>query len=105
MPILRLEPSALEDWLRLYYFSARYDLGSSGVKCWSFAELRALLGLTAEALDGIVFDDSDSYGDLPLRQAIATRWSDGNADRVMVTNGSTEAIFLTMNALLSPGDE
>lgn len=95
----------LEQWLREYYFSSEIDIGSSGVENFSLAELRQLVGLELEALDEVVFNDSPSCGAEGLRQAIATRWGDGNFERVMTTHGSSEVIFLVMHALLRRGDE
>ncbi|MEU6540664.1 capreomycidine synthase [Streptomyces sp. NPDC047000] len=102
---MHLPRAALEDWMRDFYFDTAIDLGSSGVQCWSLGELRRLLGITAEELDGIALDDSPSYGGPALRRAIADRFAAGDTDRVMATHGSTEAIFVVMNALLSAGDE
>jgi capreomycidine synthase len=95
----------LECWMREYYFDAQIDLGSSGVQSFSLAELRNILGIRQEELDGIVFQDSRTLGEERLRQAIANRWGNGFRDAVMVTHGSSEAIYLIMNALLRHGDE
>jgi capreomycidine synthase len=102
---MHLPRAALEDWMRDFYFDTSIDLGSSGVQCWSLAELRRLLGITVEELDEIALDDSPSYGGPNLRRAVADRFAAGDTDRVMATHGSTEAIFVVMNALLSAGDE
>lgn len=102
-----LPPALLEDWMRDYYFETEteIDIGSSGVEDYSLSELRALLGISGEDLDRIMFHDSRTLGDPGLRRAIAGRWGDGDASRVIVTHGATEASFLTMNALLERGDE
>jgi capreomycidine synthase len=98
-------PALLEEWMRLYYFAVDADLGSSGVSDYSLAEVRALAGIGVEEMDAVVLHDSQTLGGTGVRQAVARRWTGGDAGRVMVTHGSTEAIFLVMNALLSPGDE
>lgn len=95
----------LENWMRQYYFDTDIDIGSSGVQSFSLAELRDLLGLTQAETDAIVFDDSRTLGDPLLRETIARRWGNGDAARVMVTHGSSEAIYLILNALLKSGDE
>jgi hypothetical protein len=97
-------PALLEEWMRLYYFAVDADIGSSGVADYSMAEVRALAGIGVEEMDAIVFHDSQTLGGEGVRRAVARRWAGGDAERVMVTHGSTEAIFLVMNALLS-GDE
>jgi capreomycidine synthase len=98
-------PALLEEWMRLYYFAVDADIGSSGVLDYSLAEVRALAGIGVEEMDAIVFHDSQTLGGTGVRGAVARRWTGGDAERVMVTHGSTEAIFLAMNALLAPGDE
>jgi len=95
----------LEEWMRKYYFDTDVDIGSSGVEDYSLAEIRELLGITREELDEVVFHDSQTLGGSGLRQALADRWTGGDAERTMVTHGSTEANFLIMTALLEAGDE
>jgi capreomycidine synthase len=102
---MEIAQAHLEYWLRQYYFDTELDIGCSGVESFSFSELRELLGLTMEDLDRVTFRDSRTTGDPELRRAIAGRWGDGDAERVMATNGSSEAIYLIMHALLAPGDE
>jgi capreomycidine synthase len=91
--------------MRRYYHAARYDLGSSGVQVYSLADLRALLGIEQRSLDAVTFADSTSYGNSELRAAVADRWGNGKLDWVMVTHGSSEAIYLAMSTLLDSGDD
>lgn len=100
--------SPLEEWLRERYFTARIDFSGCGVQNYSLRELRALLGITTDELDDVVFRDSPSRGGVILRQAIAARYAPGRfdvADRVMVTHGVTEGILLALGAIVQPGDE
>ena len=99
------EEILLESWMRQYYFDVDLDIGSSGVQSYSMIELRELTGLTTEEIDRIVFDDSRTLGDPILRETVARCFGDGDPNRVMVTHGSNEAIYLILNALLEPGDE
>jgi capreomycidine synthase len=98
-------PSLLEEWLRDHYFNAEIDISSSGVENFSLSEIRQRINITQEELDQIFFYDSPTNGGFELRQAIAKRWGNGNPEQVMATNGSSEAIFLLMHALLQPLDE
>lgn len=102
---MEVVPAHLEYWMRAYYFSTEIDIGSSGVENFSFGELRQLLNITPDDLDRIVLRDSRTLGDPDLRTAIGNRWGNGKAESVMATNGSSEAIYLTMHSLLEPGDE
>ncbi|HEU4767783.1 MAG TPA: capreomycidine synthase [Pyrinomonadaceae bacterium] len=100
-----IAPALLERWMRDYYFNTEIDLGSSGVFSFSLQELQEICGPSAEEMASVVFDDSRTQGSPSLRLAIARRWGNGDGETVMATHGSSEAIHLTMNALLSPGDE
>lgn len=102
---MQVAPAHLEYWLRDYYFSTEIDIGCSGVESFSFGELRQLFNITPDELDRIVMRDSRTLGAPDLRTAIGNRWANGNAERVMATNGSSEAIYLIMHALLEAGDE
>lgn len=103
--MLEIAPALLEKWMREYYFETDIDIGSSGVESFSLGELRKLVGIEQADLDSLVFDDSPTLGAPGLREAIARRWADGRRERVIATHGSSEAIYLTMNALLQAGDE
>ena len=95
----------LEAWMRDYYHNVDHDIGSSGVRDLSMAEFRQLCGFELADLDPMVFHDSESYGGTGLRAALADRWTSGDVDRLMVTHGSSEAIYLVMHLALEPGDE
>jgi capreomycidine synthase len=95
----------LEAWMRDYYHKVDHDIGSSGVRDLTMAELRALCGFDLSELDSMIFHDSESYGGPRLRWALADRWTGGDVDRIMVTHGSSEAIYLVMHLALERGDE
>ncbi|MEV0619365.1 capreomycidine synthase [Nonomuraea sp. NPDC050404] len=99
-----ISPALLEDWLRERYFTLPVDISSSGVETYSLGHLRELLGIPQRALDEIAFRDSPSVGARELREVIARRFG-GRPDSVMVTHGSTEALFLVLAAIVRPGDE
>jgi capreomycidine synthase len=102
---MEIAPALLEHWMRQYYFDTDIDIGSSGVESFSMSELRRLLDLSQNDMDQVVFDDSRTLGGPGLREAIGDRWANRDSSRVMATHGSSEGIFLAMNALLQPGDE
>ncbi|MEU2433707.1 capreomycidine synthase [Streptomyces sp. NPDC007861] len=100
----REDPPVLEEWYRRHLAPDVHDISSSGVHPYTFAEIRDLCRIPAEDLDKIVMDDSVSQGGAGIRQAIADRYAGGDAERVLVTHGSSEAIALTLSTLLRPGD-
>jgi len=95
----------LEAWMRDYYHNVDHDIGSSGVRDLTMAEFGELCGFDLADLGPMVFHDSESYGGAGLRAALADRWSDGDVERMMVTHGSSEAIYLVMHLAVGPGDE
>lgn len=95
----------LEAWMRDYYHAVDHDIGSSGVRDLTVAELRSLCGFALSELDPMVLHDSESYGGRRLRAALAERWTGGDPTPIMVTHGSSEAIYLVMQLALRPGDE
>ncbi|MFD5461538.1 capreomycidine synthase [Kitasatospora sp. NPDC127059] len=100
-----LPVAKLEDWMRRYYHEVDHDIGSSGVRDLTIAELRGICGFDLSELDPLILHDSEPLGGRTLRAALADRWTGGDAEQVMVTHGSSEAIYLVMHTLLKPGDE
>jgi capreomycidine synthase len=98
-------PAPLENWYRFNYFNNEYDISGSGVEDYSFAELRALSGLQLADLDQLVMHDTPTIGAAHLRQVLADRFAAGAAEKVMVTNGSNEALQLVVRSILHAGDE
>lgn len=95
----------LEAWMRSYYHEVDHDIGSSGVRDLAMTELLAIGGVDLSDLNAMVIRDSESYGGGGLRAALADRWTGGDVDPVMVTHGSSEAIYLMMHLAVEPGDE
>ncbi|MEV7508183.1 capreomycidine synthase [Streptomyces sp. NPDC091201] len=100
----REDPPVLEEWYRRHLGPDLHDISSSGVHPYTFAEIRDLCRIPSADLDEIVMDDSVSQGGAGIRRAVADRYAGGDADRVLITHGSSEAIALTLSTLLHPGD-
>jgi capreomycidine synthase len=103
--IMYLEKAELEDWMRDYYFDCEIDLGSSGVYPYTFGDICNCTGLNFAQLEAVSLADSMTVGVEALRQALADRYGDGNAEHVMVANGSNEVLFHVLSTLLQTGDE
>lgn len=95
----------LEDWYRENYFTTEIDISGSGVCDYTLGEVRAMAGISQDILDSLLMQDSRTLGSPSLRAAIAARYPGARPEQVMVANGSSEAIFNVMKAVLSPGDE
>src|SRR5581483_1221582 len=102
---MEIAPFELADWFRKHYFDTEIVLCVSGVEEFSLGEIRKLFHISQDELDHIMLNDSPSYGASGLRRAIAQKWRNGDSESVLVTHGSSEAMFLIMSTLLRPGDE
>ncbi|MGI8664452.1 MAG: capreomycidine synthase [Jatrophihabitans sp.] len=105
MTMRKVMASELEDWLRDRYFEVAIDISSSGVADYRLGELLDRTSLTMAQLTELTFRDSPSLGCEALRAAVASRFGAADPNEVLITNGSTEALFLLLSAQLSAGDE
>jgi aspartate/methionine/tyrosine aminotransferase len=101
---MKLEPFALERLQSTYENRVAFNLSESGVHPLTLAELlddaQSRAELLAESLRY-----TQTNGTEPLRDAIASLYPGATRDHVQVTNGGSEANYLTTWNLLEPGDE
>jgi aspartate/methionine/tyrosine aminotransferase len=101
---MKLEPFAMERMQSTYENQVEFNLSESGVHPLQLGELvdaapdRA--ALLAEALRY-----TQSNGTVPLRDAIGALYPGATRDHVQVTNGGSEANYITAWSLVEPGDE
>jgi aspartate/methionine/tyrosine aminotransferase len=87
----------LEDWFDRYQYNIDYDIGESGVKYRTLGDL----GLSLENV-GLRYGH---HGGAPeLRALISEQYEGLNADRIVVTSGSSESNFGVIVSLLNNGD-
>jgi aspartate/methionine/tyrosine aminotransferase len=87
----------LEDWFDTHQYEIEYDVGESAVKYLTLAELNVDLGR-------LPLRYGYHTGRPELKERIAQQYDDLDADRVIVTNGASEANFAIVAALVRPGD-
>lgn len=101
---MRIEPFALERFQSEWEHRVRFNLSESGVYPLS---VRELLG-DAAAVE-TVLDTPLSYtqtnGTAALRERVAALYPGATAAHIQVTNGGSEANFVTTWRLVQPGDE
>ncbi len=101
---MRLEQFAMERMQSTYENQVDYNLSESGVHPLRLGELvddaASREGLLDEALRY-----SQSNGTSALRSAIAALYPDTTTDHILVTNGGSEANYITTWNLVEPGDE
>ena len=81
-----------------------FNLSESGVRPLTARELIE----DSEGLEGLLDQPlvyTQSNGTIDLRRAIASMYPDATIDHVEVTNGGSEANFITTFNLIEPGDE
>lgn len=101
---MEIAPFLLERYFAKYEFSARYLLSSSDCEAVSMADLLA----KADRDNSLLWEElrlgyTESWGHPLLRETIAGLYTDLEAKDVLVIVPE-EGIFLSMHALLEPGD-
>jgi aspartate/methionine/tyrosine aminotransferase len=98
-------PAELENWYRENYFNNDIDISGSGVENYTFGHMRQVANVDFSALDGLKMSDAPTLGCLNIRSLLASRFADGNADKVIVTSGGNEALQLIARSILKSGDK
>jgi aspartate/methionine/tyrosine aminotransferase len=101
---VKLEQFAMERMQSTYENLVDYNLSESGVRPLSPRELLNDPGALEALLDQPLLY-TQSNGTVPLREAIAALYPGATADHVEVTNGGSEANYVTTWRLVEPGDE
>jgi aspartate/methionine/tyrosine aminotransferase len=102
---MRIEDFELERFFARYEFAVRHLLCASDVEGWPMADLLALAEPDTAALwRDLRLGYTEAPGHPLLRAEIATLYETIAPDEVLVFSGAEEAIFVTANILLGPGD-
>lgn len=94
----------IEDYFAAHHAKCRVNIGSSGSGELTVGEVLEICGRELGELQDILLTDPDPAGSLELRTAIAAQYEEADADKILVTHGSSEALYLLMASLLEPGD-
>ncbi len=101
---MKIQRFAMERMQSTYENLVEYNLSESGVHPMRVSEL---LGDPADR-DAVLNQElvyPQSNGTVELRSLVAAMYPGATADNVEVTNGGSEANFVTMWSLVEPGDE
>lgn len=101
---MRLEPFAMERMQSTWENLVDFNLSESGVRPLSPRDLL----VEPDALEALLDQPlvyTQSNGTVALREAIAALYPGATADHVQVTNGGSEANYITTWRLVEPGDE
>ncbi|HWI20860.1 MAG TPA: aminotransferase class I/II-fold pyridoxal phosphate-dependent enzyme [Vicinamibacterales bacterium] len=101
---MKLEQFAMERMQSTYENLVEFNLSESGVRPLTPRELiEDSAGLEGLLDQPLVYTQSN--GTIDLRRAIATMYPGAGIDHIEVTNGGSEANFITTFNLIEPGDE
>jgi hypothetical protein len=98
-----LERFDLERWQSLHEHDVQINLSESGVHPLTVRELLADDDL--DGLLGLELGYTQTNGTVPLRERVAALYPGAGSDNVLVTNGGSEANFVSCWHLIEPGDE
>jgi aspartate/methionine/tyrosine aminotransferase len=101
---MRLDTFAMERLQSTWENRVRFNLSESSVHPMSVRELIADPDFLDSLLDGPLFYNQ-SNGTDELRASIAALYPGATLDNVEVTNGGSEANFVSVYSMLEPGDE
>ena len=102
---MRIEPFYTERFFAAYEFGAPYPLCASDCQPLTVGELLNLAGIPWEALGELGLGYTEGQGAPALRALIAGEYRGVDSEGVIGLSAPEEGIFLTMHALLEPGDE
>jgi aspartate/methionine/tyrosine aminotransferase len=103
---MRPRPFKLEEFFEEFeHAPGMFVLGSSDAQTLSVGALLKM-SETPLALEDVLLSYQDVKGDEALRAAVAEMYGAAHmtAENVLITTGASEAIFLSLHALLEPGD-
>jgi aspartate/methionine/tyrosine aminotransferase len=102
---MEIMPFVTERFFAAYEFTAAHTLSASDCETLTVRELLELAGTGPECLLDLTLGYTESQGKPQLRERIAATYDGVSAEEVVVLAAPEEGIFLTVHALLEPGDE
>jgi len=97
---MKIRPFFMEEWLMNHRFNVTYNLAESGVDDLTVAKFLELTGCDLNELKNVKLEDQDTRGTNELREAIASTYESVSPDEILVTTGTSEALFVLFNVLL-----
>lgn len=101
----QFEPFALERMMSKWENLVDVNLSESGVHPLTVGQLLEISDTDVDEVLNIEINYPQANGTIELRQTISALYNGAGEDNVLATIGAAEANFLTLQTLLSPGDE
>ena len=102
---MKVKPFQTERFFAIHEFTAPYLLCASDCESLTVDELLQLAGASWESLGRLQLSYTETQGAPALRGRIAAMYTNADPHQVIYLSAPEEGIFLTMHALLEPGDE
>ena len=100
-----IAPFAIEEFFARYEFSVPHTLCASDCETITIAELLELAATPLDDLANLTLGYTETQGNPSLRETIAGCYETVKPEAVVVLGAPEEGIYISMRALLSPGDE
>ncbi len=94
----------IEDRLEKYRLTAGCNLGESGLRNYTVRELFNKLEIQFETIKCISLADSPNRGREDLRVEIANLYENISPEQVLITTGTSEALYILFNLLIEKND-
>lgn len=95
----------IEDRLEKYRLQAECNLGESGIRAYTLGEIFRKTGVDFQEWESLSLEDSPNRGSRKLREEIAMTYGGSvGPDQILVTTGTSEALYILFHLLLRAGD-
>ncbi len=95
-----LKRMKMEDWF-IKTTSCKYNFSESGVPDFSLNEFFRKIKINKSILDKVYLGNNSTWGSLQLRKTIAHIYQNIKPDNLIITNGTSEALYIFFNLFLN----
>ncbi len=101
---MKMQKLGMEDWLTENQ-KTEINLAESGIPDFNVREILSSCKITQKELGEISLENPSPWGSVELRNEIAKQYLTVKTENVLVTTGTSEALFAFFNSVLIKGDE
>ena len=91
-----LKKMKMEDWF-IKSSSCKYNFSESGVPDFTLTEFFKKIKVNKSILNNVFLGNNNTWGALELRKVIAGVYQNIKTDNLIVTNGTSEALYIFFN--------
>jgi len=95
-----LKKMKMEDWF-IKTSSCKYNFSESGVPDFTLTEFFKKIKVNKSILNNVFLGNNNTWGALELRKVIAGVYQNIKTDNLIVTNGTSEALYIFFNLFLT----